>query len=143
MGRNLWYLHSAGFNTLHGLEINEEAVRLFREQFPETAAVSTIHVGPAEALIHKLPDRAYDLTYTMAVLEHVHRESEWIFEHIARITKKWLLTIEDEGSTSWRHFPRNYRRVFERYRFRQVKHERLNAERHGLGKKFHARLFAR
>ena len=99
-------------------------------------------MGSAETLIPTLCDKAYDLTLTMAVLEHIHTESEWLFEHVARISGTWLLTIEDEEGRSWRHFPRNYQPIFEGFGFRQVKHERLNGEQHGL-KKFQARLFRR
>ncbi len=141
VGRNLQHLHRAGFRNLSGLEINKEAVDLFREHFPETAATTTIHLGSAETLLPKIESNAFDLTFTMAVLEHIHTESEWIFEHIARITRTWLLTIEDEREKSWRHFPRNYRKVFEALGLSQTKHLRLNLETHGLGPAFHARLF--
>ena len=46
-----------------------------------------------------------------------------IASEIARITKKYILTLEDEGSLSSRTWPRNYRRLFERFGFRQIKRE--------------------
>lgn len=143
VGRNLAHLYASGYRRLHGLEINEGAIALFRRQFPETATAATIHVGAAEDIIRDLPDRTYDLSFTMAVLQHIHSDSEWIFEHLARITNTWCLTIEDEVTWSWRHFPRNYQPIFERYGLVQVDHVRLNCEGFGPGTNFHARLFKR
>src|SRR3546814_8910797 len=42
VGRNLHYLHQAGYTNLHAIEINEEAVRLLRESFPDSAATAQI-----------------------------------------------------------------------------------------------------
>jgi SAM-dependent methyltransferase len=143
VGRNLNHLHRAGYSDLHAAEINEEALRLFGEHCPETAAVTTLHSGPAETVLPELADGSFELVFTMAVLEHIHSESEWIFEHMVRVTKSWLLTIEDEEGRSWRHFPRNYGEIFQSLGLRQVDHLQLNTAEHGLGPKFHARLFAR
>ena len=41
-----------------------------------------------------------DLVFTMAVLEHIHLDSEWVFSEMARIAKKYLITIEDEKNSS-------------------------------------------
>ena len=143
VGRNLAFLHRAGYCRLHGLEVNEHAIDLFHTHFPNAAAVSTVYRGAAEDLISGLPDRAFDLSFTMAVLEHIHSENEWIFEHLARITKTWLLTIEDEVTWSWRHFPRDYRAIFEALGFYETNQVRLNHRKHGLASNFRARVFKR
>jgi SAM-dependent methyltransferase len=117
-GRNLHHLHRAGFTNLQALEINPAAVALLRGTYPELAGAQ-IHVSPVEGKIKDFPDNAFDLTFTMAVLEHIHAHSEWVFAEIAR-TCKHLLTIEDEHSDSSRTFPRNYRQVFEGLGLRQV-----------------------
>lgn len=72
-------------------------------------------------------DGEYDLIYTMAVLEHIHPDSEWVFGELARATSGTLITIEDERAVTWRHFPRNYREVFEAQGLRQVHEARLTA----------------
>jgi hypothetical protein len=43
----------------------------------------------------------------------VHTDSDWIFAEIARVADRYVITVEDELGLSWRHFPRNYREVFE------------------------------
>lgn len=120
VGRNLHHLYASGFRNLEGDEISEEAVRQLRLAYPELAEHLTLYNAPAEDVLPKLEDRRYDLTFTMAVLEHIHYDSEWVFPHIARITKGVLITIEDEKTVSEHHFPRNYAKVFEGLGMRQI-----------------------
>lgn len=113
VGRNLNYLFLAGFKNLYGIEISEEAVKLLEEYYPEMAAHSQIYNLAVESIIRTIEDEKFDIVLTMAVLEHIHTDSEWIFSEIVRITRNWLVTIEDEWSISWRHFLRNNKNIFE------------------------------
>ena len=90
-----------------------------REAHPDLARCAINE--PVEIAIRKLPDAAYDWIYTMPVLEHVPRDSDWVFEHIVRVARSTLIAIEDERSTSPLHFPRNYRDVFSRFGLREIK----------------------
>jgi len=141
-GRNLHYLYTGGFTNLSAIEISEDAVRLLRVSFPDSAGRATILNRPLEEAVRTLRDRQFDLVFSMAVLEHIHTESEWTFAELARVTNKYLLTIEDEGCESWRHFPRQYDRVFEPLGLRQVRTDTGEAVI-GLGGSFVARLFAK
>lgn len=66
VGRNLHFLHDAGFEDLTGVEINASAVEQMRPRFPELADV-VVHVGPAEEELPELDP--FDVVFTMAVLE--------------------------------------------------------------------------
>lgn len=138
VGRNLNYLFLAGFEHLAGIEISEEAASLLKQSYPEMARQAKIINEPAEEALRKLEDNAFDITFTMAVLEHIHRKSEFIFPEMVRITKRFLITIEDELTISWRHFPRNYRKVFESLGLKEVYESNVEL---GLGKSLYARLF--
>ncbi len=139
-GRNLNHLLAAGYRDLTGIEISENAVKLLRRAFPDLAAVARIHVAPVEEKIRTFADGEFDLVFTMAVLEHIHEDSAWIFAEMARVTKSLLITIEDEREFSERHFPRNYERVFSRLGLRQV--ASLRCDRiEGLGPGFYGRVF--
>lgn len=140
VGRNLYHLFSAGYTNLTGIEINEEAVRLLRAAFPDMAGQIVVHNAPAETVLPGMAADTFDLVFTMAVLEHIHRDSEWLFGDIARVTKEYLITIEDEEHISWRHFPRNYRKVFERLGLREI-HSEDCSDIPGLGPGFVARVF--
>lgn len=138
VGRNLHYLWQGGYRNLSGVEINEQAIKLMHEHFPDMKI--PVYQGTIEDRIKELGK--HDLVFTMAVLEHIHHDSEWVFGEIARITKKTLITIEDEKHTSMRHFPRNYKKVFESLGLRQV-YEHNCADVPKLSAKFYARIFVK
>ena len=110
VGRNLVMLHNMGYRNLSGIEISPSAVEIFAREFPYVYSDSMVFRGAVEDTIEHVPDQ--DLIFTVATLEHIHKDSEWVF---AEIVKKCdiLVTVEDEAHTSWRHFPRCYRQVFE------------------------------
>ena len=142
VGRNLNHLFKAGHQNLSAIEINEGAVKILKQSFPEMAGHTTIYNAPIEECIVKFKDGEFDIVFTMAVLEHIHRDSDWVFPEIARVTDGYLITIEDERSRSWRCFPRNYQRIFEPLGMRQIEEFRCD-EVDGLGSDFYARVFSR
>jgi SAM-dependent methyltransferase len=139
-GRNLHYLRRAGFERLEGIEISPIAVEELRTRFPELDDV-VVHVGPMERYLRELQDDEFDCVYTMAVLEHVHYDSDWVFAEIARIAKT-VVTIEEEDMASVRHFPRDYQEVFESIGMSQV-FEQPIGEAQGLYPGITARVFVR
>jgi hypothetical protein len=140
VGRNLNCLFQNGFVSLSGIEINESAVLLLKRQYPEMAARASIRNAPVEDVIRTFRDNEVDAVFSMAVLEHIHSQSEWVFREIVRITRGVLITIEDEEGISWRHFPRNYKKIFEGLGMKQVE-VRDCAGVPGLGASFAARVF--
>ncbi len=139
VGRNLSVLHNAGFTNINGIEISEKALNVMRKSYPELQH-SKIHHSPIESIIDNLPDKEYDLVYTMAVLEHLPYESDWVFPEISRICKTNLITIEDEYTKSWRHFPRNFKEIFEGLGFEQ-NYCYILSPRKGLSTNFRCRYF--
>jgi SAM-dependent methyltransferase len=139
-GRNLHFLDQAGYHNLAGIEISSQAVRMLRETFPEMARRIAVHQGAVEAVIRELDAAAFDVVFALAVLEHIHPESEWTFAEMARIAGRLLVTIEDEHGRSWRHVPRSYDRVFEPLGMKQVCVEQ-NGPEQGLSRAFVTRVF--
>lgn len=142
IGRNLNYLFLSGFKKLEGIEISENAVALMREVYPEMAKVARIHNSSVEGAIANFDDNAFDIVFTMACLQHIHQDSKFIFGEMVRITNKYLITIEDEKGISWRHFPRNYKKVFEPLGMKQLYQSNCR-EIEALGSNFLARVFAK
>jgi len=140
VGRNLEFFREAGAQQLTGIEINGEALALLRESYPELGSMATLINAPIEDVIGSMAARSFDLVYTMAVLEHIHPDSEWIFGEMARITRSLLVTVEDEHGVSVRHTPRNYRQVFEGLGMRQILERRLSGAE-SLSAGFVARVF--
>ena len=137
VGRNLLMLRFGGYQDLTGIELSKSAVNLMRKTFP-TAITIKILVGEIEKLMYDLRSRSFDIVFTMAVLEHLPVESEHVFKEMARVTNTYLITIEDEKCTSWRHFPRQYDKIFKRVGMKQVMAEKNLV---GLSKSFVCRVF--
>jgi len=89
-GANLQRLFELGHRNLAGVEINSAAVSGMREYLPVLAAVADIRIGPLEDVLPELPDRSHDLVFAVGVLSHVHPESNWLFDEIARIARRHI-----------------------------------------------------
>lgn len=137
-GRNLNTLFGSGYKGLSAVEISQSAIDVLRKTYTDLAAVP-ITVSPVEDAIKALADDSRDLIFTMAVLEHIHFDSDWIFAEMKRISPL-IMTIEDEGGVSPRHFPRNYQKVFEGLGMTQVDFQKSVP---GLPTSFRYRLFRR
>jgi len=111
-GRNLAALHAAGWTALAGVEISARALAEFRASFPDAYAATDVRCGPAEDVLPTLAAGDADVVFTMAVLEHVHPDAEPLFAQMVRIAGRFVVTIEDEGHVTGRHFVRDYGMVF-------------------------------
>ncbi|MFD2046669.1 class I SAM-dependent methyltransferase [Ornithinibacillus salinisoli] len=131
-GRNLNHLKQHNYKHLTGIEISEEAIRELKKSFPSLYKNAEIIHAPIENVIKQLPSNHYDLVFTMAVLEHIHPDSEWIFQDMARIAKSFVITVEAENAEHWRVFPRNYKKIFEKYGLKQLEEARCDKDL-GLG----------
>lgn len=132
MGRNVAALREAGY-TVHGIDVSPYAPRWGN-------GIQTI---AAEDYLPTAPN--YDAIITMAFLEHVPGESEFIFEHIARLANRLIVTIEDEATSITQqgmpyHIPRDYGRIFTALGWKEVFIGKNPAD---LGEEFVARAFVR
>jgi 2-polyprenyl-3-methyl-5-hydroxy-6-metoxy-1,4-benzoquinol methylase len=138
VGRNLYQLWKAGYHSLSGVEINPEALKLMKQNFPDMQVIT--YEGTIEDRIKELGK--YDLVFTMAVLEHIHSDSEWVFPEIAK-RARMLITIEGEKkNVSELHFPRNYKNIFEALGLHQI-YEKHLSQKEGLNTKFYTRVFTK
>jgi len=120
VGRNLNYLFNVGYKNLEGVEISEEAIDLMRKTYPEMTRSIKVYNNSIEEMIKNFKNNSFDLVFTMAILQHIHPDGEFIFPEIVRITKKYLITVENEKAVDWRHFPRNYKKIFEPLGLKQI-----------------------
>ncbi len=115
IGRNLHLLIKSGYLNLSGIDMSPRAMPFMKDAFPNVAKNMTFYEGSIEHWIVQFDNNQFDVVFTMAVLEHIHPSSEWIFEHIARIARLGVVLIEDEVSHSVRMWPRKYKEIFESF----------------------------
>jgi len=120
IGRNLNHLYTNGYKNLETVEINANALAQLKQSFPEMAQAVKLNNASAEEFMPGLSDGQFDVIYTMAVLLHIHPESEWIFEHMARATAQHLVVIEAESSVEYKLYARNYKAIFEGYGMTEI-----------------------
>lgn len=116
VGRNMAYLKQNKDIIVAGAEISEHAITLMKTIFYPELLDSKIYIADAREAVKGIPDKSYDLVFSMAVLMHMHPLTEETFwENIVRIAKKYIITIEDESSASPRNWARNYDQIFSKF----------------------------
>lgn len=135
VGRNLNALWKVGYRNLHGVEINPNAVDLMRKEYADMMRDVNVSVCPIEEFVFG----QYDCIFTMAVLCHIHPDSEFIFQRMAN-SSETILTIEDEHGRGARHQARNYRLVFQEFGFEEAGYWH---KIEGMNPNYHARLMRR
>ena len=142
VGMNLRALHEAGFRRLVGLDVSEAALDAFRRYWPESAAPPTrLFAGPMEQWLPTFADREFGAVLAVRTLAHVHARSTWVFRELARVTGGVLITVEVETSADWKHFPRDYRAIFEGLGLRQVEAPAFDDAMPKMGKGTVVRVF--
>lgn len=136
----LSYIYEKGYTALSGIEINSEAVNLFKNAFPKAFAESKIINNNLENVLPNMQDNTFSLVYSMGVLMHVHPSSNFIFKHIARISSKYIITMEGETMVTPRHYPRDYKKIFEGLGFKEIFFE-MTAEKIPGYANLHCRVF--
>lgn len=99
-GDNLASLWRAGFTELEGLESSAEKVNTFKERHPDIAGGVSVTVGPIEELAGGMADAAFELVLTVGFLFDRTGDHGWLFPESSRLTRRHLISIEDERSGS-------------------------------------------
>lgn len=129
-GANLNGLFKLGYKDLNGVEINNKAIDWMKSVFPEMASKTTVHQGLLQNVVPDLKSNSYDLIFTMAVLIHVHPKSNFLFQEMKRVAKKYVAVVECETANCNYVFARNYKRMFEQLGCKEVKAEFITKETH-------------
>lgn len=95
-GRHLAHLAEHGFEDLHGIEINPDALDVMAENYPTLAAEGTFHVDSIEDVVPEFETDRFDAVYSVETLQHLHPDVAPVFDEIARVTGGVLVTVENE-----------------------------------------------
>ncbi|WP_440770607.1 class I SAM-dependent methyltransferase [Natronorubrum sp. DTA28] len=96
-GRHLAHLYEHGFETLSGIDVNNDAFDVMRETYPDLADDGTFYHDRIEDVVDDFEENRFDVVYSVETLQHLHPDVEWVFEDLARITGELLITVENEG----------------------------------------------
>lgn len=103
-----------------GVEINPEAVEVGKKVYPSLQEAKYF-IGDGPESLKKIDAKSVDLIYSTAVLRHVAPEKiDAVIAQFSRIGPKYIITVEDEASLSYRSFPHNYRSKFSSNKWREV-----------------------
>lgn len=132
IGRNLNYLQKSGCTNLHGVDINPKSIVIAR------AWTDGIEYETMPIQDYLKPDRSFDVIFTQSVLMHIPPEDEWIFERMAQVAQRCILTHEVE--VGWGLGPefkwvRDYQDVFSEFGFEQVAYRDCGAQQLRVMKK--------
>lgn len=120
-GANLYWLSQFGYKDVRGVEISPGAISHMRQVFPELSQTARIYEGDLTAILPQMESRSVDMVFTMGVSMHIHPKNNFVFREMARVTRKFICTVEPEASNSNYVFARNYRRMFRRFGVSQLK----------------------
>ncbi|MDS0259287.1 class I SAM-dependent methyltransferase [Haloarcula sp. S1CR25-12] len=97
VGRHLAELAEAGFSELSGVDVNEEALDVLDETYPELSAAGEFHAGTIEEYVASVERDAFDAVFSVETLQHIHPEAEWVFAELARVSSDLVVTVENES----------------------------------------------
>jgi len=124
VGRNLHYLYESGYHNLTGVDINDKALQLGKEHYPELSNLNLIceEIGSTLGRCNK---NEFDVIFTMATLEHIHPKQQSVFSDIGHVAKNYIITCEDEHAIHWRAFSYKYKKLFEYLGFIELESSEL------------------
>jgi SAM-dependent methyltransferase len=96
-GRHLAYLHDHGFADLAGVEVNDDALDVMADAYPDLAENGSFHFDAIENVVERFDDGRFDAVFSVETLQHLHPDADWVFAELARITDGVLVTVENEG----------------------------------------------
>lgn len=97
-GRHLAHLHERGFDSLTGIEINRDAVKVMAQTYPALYQTTTIYDDSFQDVLPEFGDDEFDVAFSVETLQHVHPDDEWVFAELARVAGV-VVTVENEDAT--------------------------------------------
>ena len=97
VGRHLAALAEEGFSALAGVDVNDDALAVLRETYPELATVGEFHAATIEEYVQSVETDAFDAVFSVETLQHIHPNATWVFEELARVSSDLLITVENES----------------------------------------------
>lgn len=98
---------------------NRNVKHLKQAGYVDVVGIDKLH-GTA---IEDVAETKYDVIYTMSCLFLIPAENEWVFEKIARMADKYIITVEGETTSPPTIIGRDYTKIFSKFGFEEVERE--------------------
>ncbi|MBN2057336.1 MAG: class I SAM-dependent methyltransferase [Candidatus Saganbacteria bacterium] len=118
VGRSLDYLYRHGYTDLTGVEIGPKAVELSKTVFPDMYEHSRLIVGDVTEVIKTFAKDQFELVFCHSVLVNIHPKHNHIFKDMARISRKFILILENEGS--YNAYPKDFKKLVEKQGYKMI-----------------------
>jgi len=82
--------------------------------------------------IEDVEPKEYDVIYTMSCLFLIPPENNWVFEKIAKMAKRYIITIEGETASLPNVWGRNYTDIFMEQGFKEVERQKNVFNEYGV-----------
>jgi len=138
-GKNLDPLYRAGFTELTGLESSEERVRQIEGRFGDLWERVRVLQGPLEESTGRFADGDFDLVFSVGYFAE-DADYQRLFDEMARVTGRYMITIEDERVLPDRTRARDFSEIFEKRGLEQVEEIDVSHQA-GLESVFFCRVF--
>ena len=99
-GRHLSHLLDGGFHDLSGIDVNDDAVDVMTDAYPDLAAEGTFYLAAIEDVVADFADDQFDAVYSVQTLQHLHPDVAWVFDELVRIAGELLVTVENESEAA-------------------------------------------
>ena len=149
-GRNLQYLFEKGYHNLSGMDINRIAIEnVLKEKYPKLYNACKFYIGNAAEEIKNIPDSSFEIVFSKGVLIHIPPKDNSIFEHMVRISKKYIVIYTSENGSPC---PYDFQKIFGKLRCRLIvyrsffgegNYSKLPVELYDEKKHFFSQLFLR
>lgn len=138
-GKNIDPLYRAGMIELTGIEESPERVSQLEARFPDIWGRANVIQGPLDVSMGRFADGEFDLVFSVGYFEE-DADYEHLFDEMARVAGKYVITIEDERELPRRSGARDFGKTFESRGLRQVEEIDV-AGKTGLESFFYCRVF--
>ena len=113
-GRTTNYLYNKGFKDITALDVDKKQLDLITN-----SGIKKVNKTIQE---HVEDNKKYDVVLTISTLYLIPYTDDNVFEEIAKIAKKYIITIEGEKGCGrfGRLYERNYGEVFSKFGFEEI-----------------------